>query len=86
MLQRDYWGQGYMSETLTAMIPLFWQKGFPKLVADVDPRNGGSIKLFNGLGFVETGREKNTAETDVGWCDSIYLELWRPRRFKEGPS
>ena len=80
MLHRDYWGQGYMSEALTALLPLFWQKGFGKLVADVDPRNKASLKLLNMFGFVEIGREKNTAETDIGWCDSIYLELWRPRR------
>ena len=80
MLHRDYWGLGYMSETLAALIPLFWRKGAEKLVADVDPRNGDSIKVLNKNGFVETGREKNTFESDLGWCDSVYLELWRPRR------
>ena len=78
MLHRDYWGHGYMSEALTAMIPIFWQKGLEKLVADVDPRNEGSIKVLNKLGFVEAGSAKNTSETDIGWCDSVYLELRRP--------
>lgn len=78
MLHRDFWGHGYMSEALTAMIPIFWQKGLEKLVADVDPRNEGSLKVLNKLGFVEAGSAKNTSETDIGWCDSVYLELRRP--------
>ncbi|KAF6234778.1 hypothetical protein HO173_006998 [Letharia columbiana] len=80
MLHRDSWGQGYMSEVLTTLIPRFWQKGLQKVIADVDPRNKGSIKLLNRFGFVETRREKNTFETDIGWCDSVFLELWRPER------
>lgn len=80
MLHRSYWDQGYMSEVLTTLIPTFWQRGVTKLVADVDPRNKGSIKVLNKFGFVERGREKNTFETDIGWCDSVFLELWRPRR------
>lgn len=78
MLHRDYWGHGYMSEALSAMIPIFWQRGLEKLVADVDPRNEGSIKVLNQIGFVQTGSAKNTCETDIGWCDSLYLELRRP--------
>lgn len=81
MLHRDHWGQGYMSEALTALVPMFWEKGFERLIADVDPRNKGSLKLLNRFGFVESGRAKNTAETDLGWCDSVYLELWKTRRF-----
>lgn len=84
MLHRDYWSQGYMSEVLATLIPRFWQKGVERLVADVDPRNYGSVKLLNRFGFVETHRERKTCETDIGWCDSIYLELWRPRRFGGG--
>ena len=84
MLHLDYWSQGYMSEVLAMLIPRFWQKGVKSLVADVDPRNYCSVKLLNRFGFVETHRESKTCETDIGWCDSIYLELWRPRRFAEG--
>ena len=69
-----------MSEALTTLIPMFWAKGVEKLLADVDPRHGICIKVLNGFGFVETRREKNTFKTDIGWCDSVYLELWRPRR------
>lgn len=81
MLHQSYWNQGYMSEVLATLIPTFWERGVRKLVADVDPRNRGSIKVLNRFGFVETRREKKTCETDVGWCDSVFLELWRPRRF-----
>lgn len=80
MLHSDYWAQGYMTEVLTTLIPILWQKGMQKLVADVDPRNNASIKVLNRFGFVETHRKKKTFETDIGWCNSVYLELWRPRR------
>ena len=80
MLHRDHWAKGYMSEILTTLIPGFWAQGVKKVFADVDPRNEGCIKVLTRLGFVETHREKNTCETDIGWCDSVYLELWRPRR------
>ena len=81
MLHSDYWAQGYMSEVLSTLIPTLWQKGAQKLLADVDPRNHASMKVLNRFGFVETHRKKKTFETDIGWCDSVYLELWRPRRF-----
>ena len=81
MLHRDCWGQGYMSEVLTTLVPRFWERGFKRLVADVDPRKGGSIKVLNRFGSLETHREKNTFKTDIGWCDSVYLELSAPRRF-----
>ena len=80
MLHHEHWGQGYMSEALTTLIPMFWKRGVEKLLADVDPRNYGSIRLLSRFGFVETRREKNTFKTDIGWCNSVYLELWRPRR------
>ena len=86
MLHRDYWAKGYMSEVLTALIPIFWEKGVEKVFADVDPRNEGSMKVLDRFGFVETRREKNTFKIDIGWCDSAYLELWRPRRFEEEAS
>ena len=81
MLHRHYRGQGYMAEVLTTLVPWLWQKGVQTMVADVDPRNDRSSGVLNKFDFVETRREKKSFETDVGWCDGVYLELWTPRRF-----
>lgn len=81
MLHRDYWGKGYMGEALGALLGaegVFWGRGVERVVADVDPRNEGSLRLLGRFGFVETGRGEGTFETQLGWCDSVYLELRRP--------
>ena len=80
LLHRAYWKQGYMAEALTALLGprgVFWERGVEKVLADVDPRNEGSVGLLRGFGFRETGREERTFETHLGWCDSVYLELGR---------
>ena len=51
-----------------------------KVVADVDPRNDACLGMMKKFDFVETGREERTYETHLGWCDSVYLELRRPKR------
>lgn len=76
-LNRDYWGQGYASEFLEALIKYgFETQQLAKITADVDPRNTASIRLLTKFGFVETGRE--TANLLVGdvWCDSVYFALY----------
>ncbi|KAF6230726.1 hypothetical protein HO173_011078 [Letharia columbiana] len=78
LLHRDVWGEGYMAEALTALLGpngVFWKRGVEGVVADVDPRNEGSMGILRRFGFVETGREDRTFETHLGWCDSVYLEL-----------
>lgn len=88
MLHRNFWGSGYMAEALTALLGtrgVFWKRGVERVVADVDPRNDGSIGILKGrFGFVETGREERTFETHLGWCDSVYLELRGPMGGRKG--
>lgn len=50
-------------------------KNMNTIRADVDPRNEASLKLLKKFGFVEVGCKKNTFQTHLGWCDSVYLEL-----------
>lgn len=81
MLHRDHWGNGYMAEAFTALLGfegVLWKRGLERVVADVDPRNSGSIGILRRFGFVETGREEGTFETHLGWCDSVYFELRSP--------
>ena len=81
MLKCSYWGHGYMVEALDVLLPHLWRDGIQEILADVDPRNVGSIGLLKRFGFVEVKLEKNTVETHLGWCDSLCLELTRPQMF-----
>lgn len=80
ILHPDYWRKGIAFEALSAAIPhVFENLAIDKLVADVDPRNVASLALLASLGFIETGRAKQTIKVGDEWCDSVYLELLRPR-------
>lgn len=81
MLSREYWGKGYMAEAFSAILEHLWSgKGgeVRRLVADVDPRNDASLRILKRFGFRQTGFEKSTIETHLGWCDSVYLALENP--------
>ena len=84
MLNRAFWGQGLMKRAMNRFLRHLWNKkkmeGINKIVADVDPRNYASISLLKRFGFKETGYRERTFETNLGWCDSIDLELKRPGR------
>ena len=82
ILHPDFWGQGYAQEALNLVIGrAFEVHGVPRIEADVDPRNLGSLKLLSRLGFRETGRKERTWLVGDQWCDSVYLSLdeesWR---------
>lgn len=78
ILSPDAWGQGYALEALSAVIPhLFTRSEVDKLVADVDPRNGASLRLLARLDFVETHRAARTWLVGGEWQDSVYLALNR---------
>ncbi|NEX92683.1 GNAT family N-acetyltransferase [Caulobacter sp. 17J65-9] len=79
ILHPDVWGRGYATEALSAFIPhVFAAHAVDRLTADVDPRNGASLRLLGKMGFVETGRAANTWLVGEEWCDSVYLALERP--------
>ena len=79
IIHPDYWGQGFVSEALAAIIPsIFKHFPAPALEADVDPRNAGSLAVLKKLGFAETGRGERTMKLGDEWCDSVYLSLKRP--------
>ncbi|MBL8525510.1 MAG: GNAT family N-acetyltransferase [Betaproteobacteria bacterium] len=55
-LGRDHWGQGYMQEALTALINhAFGAMALHRLEADIDPRNEGSAKSLERMGFTREG-------------------------------
>lgn len=78
ILDPEHWRQGLMREALGVIIPhLFTAYEIPALTTDVDPENAASLGILNGLGFVETGRARNTIQIAGRWCDSVYLALSR---------
>ncbi len=78
ILGQEYWRQGLMSEALTTYIPWAFQAfNLPKMTAEADPRNTGSLNILTKFGFVETGRAERTLQIGETWVDSVYLE--RPR-------
>lgn len=78
ILHPDSWGRGLGFECLSALIDrAFHRFDFDTLLADVDPRNLGSLRLLGKLGFVETRRATSTILVGEEWCDSVYLELRR---------
>lgn len=79
ILHPDHWGLGLGREALGGFVAhVFRRPDVDHLVADVDPRNIGSLRMLAGLGFYETGRAERTYHTHIGWCDSIYLRLDAP--------
>ncbi len=52
ILRRDLWGRGLAHEALTALVNhAFGTMGLHRLEADIDPRNTGSIRSVERLGF-----------------------------------
>ncbi len=81
ILAPKHWGQGYGSEATTALIAEIWHR-FPeaqRLTAEIDPRNAGSARLLEKLGFACTGtEERNFRYGPDEWCDTAYYALDRP--------
>lgn len=55
-LAREVWGRGYVAEVLPALVAFaFDTLGLHRLEADVDPRNAGSIRALERVGFQPEG-------------------------------
>ena len=52
MLARSHWGQGLMREALSAVMGYAGELGIHTLLADIEPENLPSQRLFRRLGFV----------------------------------
>jgi RimJ/RimL family protein N-acetyltransferase len=55
-LGRSYWGRGYMAEALPVLLRFAFDRlDLRRITADVDPRNGPSIRSLERLGFQREG-------------------------------
>jgi RimJ/RimL family protein N-acetyltransferase len=78
ILRRDLWGRGLVTEAARRVIEhVLLTRDVGELQADVDPRNVGSIRVLERLGFVETGRAERTYCVEGVWTDSVYFTLRR---------
>ena len=79
------WGHGYMHEALTALLGFgFSQLQLNRVEADIDPRNEGSAKSLERLGFLREGflRERWIVDGEVS-DTALYGLLareWKPAR------
>ena len=85
MLNREYWGRGYMSEAFTVLLQHCWAQGMEQVTADVDPKNEVSLGMLKKFGFVETGRKEMTGVGIDGWYDSVFLALEKPKESSKEP-
>lgn len=75
----DLWNRGFGTEAVGRAIEYaFLELDLHRLEADVDPRNVGSLRLLEKLGFVREGFRPHTYLVDGEWQDSVLLGLLRP--------
>lgn len=78
-LGRAYWRNGYMKETLTAVIDYaFGTLEFHRIEADVDPRNSSSVGILERLGFQREGYLRERWQVNGEIQDALLYGLLRP--------
>ena len=76
MIDKPYWNQGYMTEALAALVPVFWQQGLKKVWAVVNLKNEASLKVLKKSGFIQV--ENNVVVSPIGRHESLRMELTNP--------
>ena len=84
-LRSDHWGRGLAAEAVTVMLDWAIRTlGLHRVEADIDPRNEGSRKLLERLGFASEGvlRERYFVGDDVSDTElfGLLAEDWRAGR------
>jgi ribosomal-protein-alanine N-acetyltransferase len=82
-LARAHWGRRYAREALTVLIEhAFGALGLRRLEADVDPRNQGSLRTLEALGFRREGYLRQRWRVAGELQDSVIMGLlaseWPP--------
>ncbi|HEX8825096.1 MAG TPA: GNAT family protein [Archangium sp.] len=77
-LDRAHWGQGHGREAVSRVMEFgFTTLELHRLEADVDPRNAGSIKVLEGLGFQREGYQRERYFLDGEVQDAVLYGLLR---------
>ena len=87
ILNRRFWGSGYVNEGLTALLDFAFEKmNLHRVEADIEPRNQASVKTVERLGFQREGllRERWIVGGEIQ--DSLFYGLlesdWRASKNK----
>lgn len=84
-LGRDYWGKGYMSESLRILLSFGYETmGLNRIEALVHPDNGPSRRLLAAFGFQEEGLLREYQKTESGFIDLIMHSLLKREYFAGG--
>jgi RimJ/RimL family protein N-acetyltransferase len=79
ILNREYWRQGLMQQTLEAVIDFAFKRlDLHRIEADVDVENTGSLAILEKLGFEREGLFRDRWCVYGEWQDSVMLGLIRP--------
>lgn len=79
VMRREFWGQGLMTEALAEVIRhAFEDLDLHRLEADTDPKNRGSLRLLEKLGFEKEGLFRERWFVYDRWQDSVMLGLIKP--------
>ncbi len=77
-IDKNYQKQGYASEALSGVFPyLFKTLDKHRIIASIDPRNEGSIKLVERLGFRKEAHFKESILQDGEWLDDLVYGMLR---------
>lgn len=71
---RQFWGQGYATESCKALIELAVSRGIHRVYAECDPCNIASWKLLEKLGF---RREAHLRKNIYFWKDAQDNPIWK---------
>ncbi len=75
-LKPGYWGKGYMTETIQALIRYgFGKIKFHSIEANVNPQNESSIRLLEKLGFKKEAYFRENILFDNKFIDSVIYSL-----------
>lgn len=78
-LGHAHWGNGYMHEALQGLLGYaFGVLDLHRIEADVDPRNGASIRTLERLGFQREGYLRERWQVDGEIQDALFYGLLRP--------
>ncbi len=77
-LGREHWGHGYMNEALMALLRYAFESlDLHRIEADVDPRNGASIRTLEKLGFQREGVLRERWRVNGEIQDAFFYGLLR---------
>ena len=70
-------GKGYCTEAVSTLIRYLFDQGIVRITAEVNPRNGSSLRVLEKLGFSKIEYREKAVELNGLWHDGIVYELRR---------